>query len=180
MSLLVVRSQKLSWIQDLNCHNCSQCLKYHKTLGLSFSLYRQKLSKLSKFIKKCQNCQQQKKREGSQLSKLVKIEKSQLFNFFFNCRNSQKLSQYSNFSKVIIFSNCQRIENLSKIIEKFNFSLVHCIVSDSKETSGSFSVSTQRSTSSKEARVAKYKKAIWSLYGQTTVLLKQQNWLSDY
>ena len=34
MSQLIVRSQRLSWIQVLNCQNCSQCLKCHKSLGL--------------------------------------------------------------------------------------------------------------------------------------------------
>ena len=34
VSQLIVRSQRLSWIQVLNCQNCSQCLKCHKSLGL--------------------------------------------------------------------------------------------------------------------------------------------------
>ena len=33
VSQLIVRSQRLSWIQVLNCQNCSQCLKCHKSLG---------------------------------------------------------------------------------------------------------------------------------------------------
>ena len=32
VSQLIVRSQRLSWIQVLNCQNCSQCLKGHKSL----------------------------------------------------------------------------------------------------------------------------------------------------
>ena len=36
VSLLIVRSQRLSWIQVLNCQNCSQCLKTHKSLGSLF------------------------------------------------------------------------------------------------------------------------------------------------
>ena len=39
VSQLIVRSQRLSWIQVLNCQNCSQYLKYHKSLGLLLSLY---------------------------------------------------------------------------------------------------------------------------------------------
>ena len=31
-SLLIVRQQRLSWIQVLNCQNCNQCLKGHKSL----------------------------------------------------------------------------------------------------------------------------------------------------
>ena len=34
VSQLIVRSQRLSWIQVLNCQHCSQCLKCHKSLGL--------------------------------------------------------------------------------------------------------------------------------------------------
>ena len=34
VSQLIVRSQRLSWIQVLNCQNCSQCLKCNKSLGL--------------------------------------------------------------------------------------------------------------------------------------------------
>ena len=34
VSQLIVRSQRLSWFQVLNCQNCSQCLKCHKSLGL--------------------------------------------------------------------------------------------------------------------------------------------------
>ena len=39
MSLLIVRLQRLSWIQILNCQNCNQCLKCHKSLRLSLSLF---------------------------------------------------------------------------------------------------------------------------------------------
>ena len=45
VSLLNVRSQRLSWIQVLNCQNCNQCLKGHS------------LSKLSKIVKIVRNCQ---------------------------------------------------------------------------------------------------------------------------
>ena len=38
MSLLIVRSQRLSWIQVLNCQNFNQCLKCHKNPGLSLQL----------------------------------------------------------------------------------------------------------------------------------------------
>ena len=38
VSLLIVRQQRMSWIQVLNCKNCNQCLKCHKSLGLSLSL----------------------------------------------------------------------------------------------------------------------------------------------
>ena len=34
VSQLIVRKQRLSWIQVLNCQNCSQCLKCQKSLGL--------------------------------------------------------------------------------------------------------------------------------------------------
>ena len=34
VSQLIVRSQRLSWIQDLNCQSFNQCLKCHKSLGL--------------------------------------------------------------------------------------------------------------------------------------------------
>ena len=34
VSLLIVRSQKLSWNQVLNCKNCNQCLKCLRSLGL--------------------------------------------------------------------------------------------------------------------------------------------------
>ena len=34
VSQLIVRSQRLSWIQVLNCQNCSKCLKCNKSLGL--------------------------------------------------------------------------------------------------------------------------------------------------
>ena len=36
VSLLIVRQQRLSWIQVLNCQNCNQCLKSHKSLGSLF------------------------------------------------------------------------------------------------------------------------------------------------
>ena len=36
VSQLIVRYQRLSWIQVLNCQNCNQCLKCHKSPGLSF------------------------------------------------------------------------------------------------------------------------------------------------
>ena len=36
VSLFIVRQQRLSWIQDLNCRNCNQCLKCHKSLGSLF------------------------------------------------------------------------------------------------------------------------------------------------
>ena len=32
LSQLIVRQQRLSWIQLLNCQNCNQCLKCHKSL----------------------------------------------------------------------------------------------------------------------------------------------------
>ena len=38
VSLLIVRSQRLSCIQVLNCQNFDQCLKCHKSLGLSLKL----------------------------------------------------------------------------------------------------------------------------------------------
>ena len=38
VSLLIVRWQRLSWIQVLHCRNCNQCLKCHESLGLSLSL----------------------------------------------------------------------------------------------------------------------------------------------
>ena len=44
VSLIILRSQRLSWIQVLNCQNCNQCLKGHKSQG-SLSL-----SKLSKIV----------------------------------------------------------------------------------------------------------------------------------
>ena len=47
VSLLIIRSQRLSWIQVINYKNCNQCLKGHKSLGLSLSL-----SKLSKIVSK--------------------------------------------------------------------------------------------------------------------------------
>ena len=34
VSLLIVRWQRLSWIQVLNCKNCNQCLNCHKSAGL--------------------------------------------------------------------------------------------------------------------------------------------------
>ena len=34
VSLLIVRWQRLPWIQVLNCQNFNQCLKGHKSLGL--------------------------------------------------------------------------------------------------------------------------------------------------
>ena len=55
VSQLIVRSQRLSWIQVLNCQNCSQCLKCRKSLGLSLlmSLYWS----LSNIVRNCQNSQ---------------------------------------------------------------------------------------------------------------------------
>ena len=47
VSLLIVKSQRLSWIQVLNCQNCNH-LKGHN------------LSKLSKIVKKCKNCKMSK------------------------------------------------------------------------------------------------------------------------
>ena len=38
VSLLIVRSQRLSWIQVLNCQNCNQCLKGNKSPGFRLSL----------------------------------------------------------------------------------------------------------------------------------------------
>ena len=38
VSLLIVRHQRLSWIQVLNWQNCNKCLKCHKCLGLSLLL----------------------------------------------------------------------------------------------------------------------------------------------
>ena len=38
VSLLIVGQQRMSWIQVLNCKDCNQCLKCHKSLGLSLSL----------------------------------------------------------------------------------------------------------------------------------------------
>ena len=35
VSLVIVRSQRLSWIQVLNCQNWNQCLKGHKSLGFN-------------------------------------------------------------------------------------------------------------------------------------------------
>ena len=82
VSLLIVMSQRLSWIQFVKCQNCNRCLKCHKSLGLSLllslsfcwfhhvprhpdqipqrsqvkDLRCQKVSiKISKFSKKCQN-----------------------------------------------------------------------------------------------------------------------------
>ena len=49
VSQLIVRYQRLSWIQVLNCQNCYQCLKCHKSPGLPFQFSNfQKLSQLSK------------------------------------------------------------------------------------------------------------------------------------
>ena len=52
---------KVVMIQVLNCQNCDQCLKFHKSPGLSFQLskWQKQLSelwKLSPIVKNCQNC----------------------------------------------------------------------------------------------------------------------------
>ena len=39
VSLLIVRQQRLSNIQVLNCQTCNQCPKCHKSPGLSLSLW---------------------------------------------------------------------------------------------------------------------------------------------
>ena len=61
VSQLIVRYQRLSWIQVFNFQNCNQCLKCHKSPGLScqkLSKIVRKMPKLSKIVIKIviKNC----------------------------------------------------------------------------------------------------------------------------
>ena len=93
VSFLIVRWQKLSWIQVLTCQNCDRCVKSHKSLGLS---------KLSEIVRNCQSCQ-----KLSKLSKIVKVVR--------NCQSRQKLSKLSEILKVV--RNCQGCQKLSMLSE---------------------------------------------------------------
>ena len=55
VSLLIVRSQRLSWIQVLNCQHCNQC-QGHKSLGVSLSLSLSKIERIVKTVTKIKNC----------------------------------------------------------------------------------------------------------------------------
>ena len=69
LSQLIVRYQRLSWIQLLNCHNCNQCLKSHK------SLTRTVFSKLSKIVSIVSVAKNYQKLSTTKNTKIVKIVK---------------------------------------------------------------------------------------------------------
>ena len=102
MSLLIARSQWLSWIQVFNCQFCNQCnvstLKGQKSQGLSISL--------ALF---CQNCQNQQYQNYQKLSKSVKIilETIKLTQICKKCQSSLVLlsEQLSSSSISDIFGN---------------------------------------------------------------------------
>ena len=55
VSRFIVRSQRLSWIQVLNCQHCNQC-QGHKSLGVSLSLSLSKIERIVKTVTKIKNC----------------------------------------------------------------------------------------------------------------------------
>ena len=93
---------KIVWIQVLNCPNCNQCLKCHKSPGLSFQLskWQKQLSelwKLSSIVAHCQNC-----KKNCQNSR--------------NCQNVSKLS-----TKIKIVVSCQNCQKLSWLLKKVTY-----------------------------------------------------------
>ena len=107
----------MSWIQVLNCQNCDQCLKCHKSPGLYFQLLKWqkqlseswklspivKIVKMVRIVKICQNC-----KKLLRLSKIVKI-----------ARNCQDCWKWSKLSKK--FHHCWKLSKLSKIVKIVNF-----------------------------------------------------------
>ena len=72
----------MSWIQIINCQNCNQYLKFHKSLGLSLSLPN--LSKIVKTVQKKISIAQ----NYLKLTKLFKIVK--IVNYCQNCGSMSK------------------------------------------------------------------------------------------
>ena len=104
VALKLSGKQWLAWIQVLNCQNYNQCLKCHKSPGLSFQLskWRKKWSKLSKKFSIVKIV-----KTNSQLSELSKlstiVENCQKMSK--NCQNCQKLSRWLKIVEIV--KNCQ-------------------------------------------------------------------------
>ena len=108
VSLLNVRSHRLSLIQDLNVQNCSQCLKYHKSLGcLCWCLCIGLWPKSSEMVKCTPNWQILV--IWSKNVKIVKLSKCQkLWKTFKNYQHCQKLTKIVN--NVNYCQNCHKLQ----------------------------------------------------------------------
>ena len=140
LSLLILRSQRLSWIQVLNCQNCNQCLKGHKSQG---SLSLSKLSKIVgsfltvlTLLKKCQNCKKKVETLSTNKEPLFQVWGTYVSTFSFFVRGKWSSSSSYMQSYLRHFPNPKNNQYLflkkrRTYLTKYNI-ICECVISSKK------------------------------------------------